>query len=123
MFSSSPTGIASQMTGLPTGKPKHARGKKGSGKPFAAHVGAIQKAHGAGDLAAVKTHALNLANAVHKHLQGQSLAGLPEMPKDENETQGTAPDEQDPSTPNALSAAPAKNNRTMLAMLAMSRRK
>lgn len=119
MFSSS---IASQMTGLPTGKPKHARGNKGSGKPFASHVGLIQKAHGAGDLHGVKVHALNLANAVTKHLK--AAAPVPEPVGDDSETfpAMTQPSPQ-MSVNDTPAPAPASNSRAMLAKLAMSRRK
>lgn len=127
-----PFQVASQMTGLPTKKPKpkHVRGNKGSGKPFASHIGAIQKAHGSGDLAGLKSHALNLANAVHKHLTSV------QTPPDETDIPGMAQSQDEPEVFPAMAqpskqmsvkstppGTPTSNSRATLAKLAMSRRK
>lgn len=41
--------------------------RKPSGRPGSSHLAALQKAHGAGDFRAAKTHALNYAKECHAH--------------------------------------------------------
>lgn len=117
-------GVASQLTGLPvSSKPKAPthRGGKARGKPGASHLAALQSAHGAGNFAQAKTHALNYAKAVH-----QATAVSPSAPVDDelSMAQPTAPSAA-PSAPAAPfpPKAPPTNQRAQLAKLAMSRKK
>ncbi len=119
--------LASQMTGLPMKKPTH-RGRKPSGKPGASHLAALQAAHGAGNLAQAKTHALNYAKAVHQSMAG--TAGSASGP-DEPDVTGSL-DEAEPASmmaippakPVAPKASAAPNPRLVqLAQIAKGRKK
>lgn len=97
----------SSMTGLPSGK-KHKRGPRAkSGKPGAEHLGALQRAHAAGDLKAAKRAALDYAKAAHQHSAAET------------------PEEHASLVAQDQSAVPAKSttDRARLAKLAMSRKK
>lgn len=60
----------SAMTGIPThGPKKKARRPK---KPGGNHLAQLTQAHGAGDYAKAKTHALNYAKSVHTHLSEEA---------------------------------------------------
>jgi hypothetical protein len=68
-----PVSVAREFVG--DGPPKKSgvrRGRKPSTKPGAQHLGALQKAHAAGDFKAAKTHALNFANALHAHMSSMT---------------------------------------------------
>ncbi len=111
-MSTGPMEYGASVMGLPSGTPaKKAthRGRKKSGKPGAEHLSKLQQAHGAGDFASAKTHALNYAKAAHQH-----------TPSDEAEMPGVTEE------PDALpvAAAPSQpNRRAQLAKLAMTRKK
>lgn len=87
----------SAMTGLPAtsqkaprkpvaGKPAPPKGAKkrpGRGKPGASHLAQLTQAHGAGNFAQAKTHALNYAKAVHQHMNASAPMPMSEPDTDD----------------------------------------
>ncbi len=125
-----PASVANEFINAtpPKKKPATHRGGKPRGKPGASHLAALQQAHGSGNFAQSKIHALNYANAVHQFTK-PATNGLGAL--------GPSPDAVDPvevgSTPSSdtidtsteqtgMTAQSGNNNRAMLAKLAMSRR-
>jgi hypothetical protein len=97
------------LTGLPNGGKKSSRGnRKTSDRPGAKHLGALQRAHAAGDFKGAKRAALDYAKAIHQHSASESPEDHAELV--EQESAPVAP------------AAP-KSDRLKLAKLAAMRRK
>lgn len=109
-----PAEVGREFIGEKPMKKKAHRGRKPSTKPGSKHLSALQKAHGEGKHAEAKVHALNYANAVHKHLAGMM---------DEAEPMGMAeePELLAMGKPSAMPKPP--DRRAQLARIAMSRRK
>ncbi len=86
----------SGMTGMSPGK-KTRRGGRSKGTALSTHLSNLNKAMHAGDHTTAKTHALSLANALHR---GTSTANL-----DEVDVPGTAeePDPPQQAQPSGLS--------------------
>ena len=61
-------------------KPKK---RSGHGKPGAHHLSALTHAHGAGDFAKAKTHALNYAKAIHQHMNASAPDPMPSPDADD----------------------------------------
>jgi hypothetical protein len=107
------------MTGLPA-KKTHRGARSG---PGSSHLNALIKAHASGDYAGAKTHAFNLGNAIHKHLQGQAdpVAQSPGVPR------GTmpAPSLDQPGSPAAgpnFESPPSIGGASFLARALMNKR-
>lgn len=106
----------SAMTGLPSHKPPAHGAKKKHGprrgkKPGGGHLAKLTQAHGAGDHRAARTHALNYANEITKHLAG-ALAG--------NTATSPVGDDMD-AGPSAPVAPPAPKATTGLSLAALMR--
>ncbi len=106
----------SAMTGLPAHKP-HAKKKHGprrGKKPGGHHLANLTQAHGAGDHRSARTHALNYANEITKHLNGLA---------DDTSTSPVGDDmDAGPSTP-VTPPAPKATAGVSLAALMRSRQK
>ena len=99
---------------------KKTRRGKSKAKPGGHHLSNLTAAHSKGDFAAAKLHALNYANAVHKHVSGPVAQPMAMG------SSATEPDADDAGENQVVTqtpaGAPAPNPRARLAAIAMRRR-
>lgn len=112
----------SAMTGLPPHGPKKPKtGSKGRRpkKPGGNHLAQLTQAHGAGNFAQAKTHALNYAKSVHQHM----LAASQPSDQDGDEMPMATDDPSVPPSPAPIAPPAPKSTAGVSSLAALMRQR